>query len=241
MRTIVILSGGMDSAVLLAQLKSEGRECKCLSIDYGQRHKRELVMAQYISNHYQVEHKVINLSGLRAVLGGSSQTDQNVTVPQGHYADENMKLTVVPNRNMILLSIAGAWAISLKYDTVAYGAHAGDHAIYPDCREEFVQILSKALELADWHRITLERPFINKSKGEIVAQGAVLDVPFDRTYSCYKGGLDHCGQCGTCVERRMAFIEAGVKDPTTYQNPLKPEYEKEAMEKRVGGRITCSQ
>lgn len=224
MKTILIYSGGLDSTVLLYKLKAEGRDVKALSINYGQRHSKELTFAAKNCLELGVEHKVVDLSSLKPLLGGSSQTDTSVEVPEGHYAAENMKLTVVPNRNMLMLSVAGAWAIAEKADTIAYAAHSGDHAIYPDCREEFVDALNKALALADWHTVQVERPFISISKAAIVKVGSQLNVPFENAYSCYKGGDVQCGRCGTCVERVNAFREAGVVDPTEY---LDTEYSKQ--------------
>lgn len=217
-KTIVIYSGGLDSTTLLYSLKAQGRELKALSINYGQRHLRELDFAKKTCEKLNIEHRTVDLSGLRPLLGGSSQTDPNVAVPEGHYAAENMKLTVVPNRNMLMLSVAAAWAIAEKADTIAYAAHSGDHAIYPDCREEFVSALNGALALADWHTVSIERPFVNITKGQIVKVGSVLNVPFEETWSCYKGGEVHCGRCGTCVERLLSFKEAGVIDPTRYED-----------------------
>lgn len=231
--TIVVLSGGMDSAVLLAQRVAIGEPVKALSINYGQRHRRELEFAAQLAGYYHVEHQVADLRGLQPLLKGSSQSDPDVAVPKGHYAEESMKLTVVPNRNMLLLATAVAWAISSKFRAVAYAAHAGDHAIYPDCREEFVAHLAKAVELADWHVVALERPFVNWTKADIAAEGDRLKVPFDLTYSCYEGRIVHCGECGTCVERRMAFIAAGVSDPTQYVAGLKQEYQYEAVRDRA--------
>jgi 7-cyano-7-deazaguanine synthase len=216
MKTILIYSGGLDSTALLYQLKAEGREVKTLSINYGQKHIKELTAAKYITSNLDVEHRIVDLSSLRPLLGGSSQTDDAVAVPDGHYAEEVMKKTIVSNRNMLMLAVAGAWAISSRYDTIAYAAHAGDHAIYPDCREEFVRPLNEAMQNADWHKVSIERPFINTTKAGIVKVGSKLNVPFAQTWSCYKGGDKHCGTCGTCYERREAFIEAGVKDPTPY-------------------------
>jgi 7-cyano-7-deazaguanine synthase len=216
MKTILVYSGGLDSTVLLYSLFAQARELKVLSFNYGQRHSRELEFAKKNCVKLGVEHRVVDLSSIKPLLGGSSQTDPNVDVPEGHYAAENMKLTVVPNRNSIMMNIAAAWAISSKFDTVAYAAHNGDHAIYPDCREEFVDALNKTLALADWHVVQIERPFINMTKGDIVKLGNKLGVPFVDTFSCYRGTEVPCGKCGTDVERRLAFKEAGVIDPTTY-------------------------
>ena len=216
MKALVLFSGGLDSTVLATQLKAEGSETRLLSIDYGQRHARELKRAEQIAQALELPHQVLRLPDLGPLLGGSSLTDEKVELPEGHYAEESMKATVVPNRNMILLSVAAGWAISSKYDRIAYAAHSGDHAIYPDCRNEFAEALDGAIRLADWHEVSLYRPFVDMTKADIVSLGAKLGVPFKKTWSCYKGQDLHCGRCGTCVERREAFYLAGVDDPTTY-------------------------
>jgi 7-cyano-7-deazaguanine synthase len=215
-KTVLTLSGGMDSTVLLYHLKAMGHHVRCLSVDYGQRHRKELVAAAVIARGADCEHRVADLSGLGFLFAGSSQTSPEIAVPEGHYAEPSMKTTVVPNRNMVLLSLATAWAVATKSDYVAYAAHAGDHAIYPDCRKEFADTMSKAIELCDWHPVFLARPFIDKTKADIVKEGIQLGVPFDKTWSCYKGGEYHCGACGTCVERKEAFQLAGAKDPVCY-------------------------
>ena len=216
-RTALIYSGGVDSTVLLAHLLAEGREVHCLSGDYGQRHRRELEAARAICAHYGVDHRLADLRALAPLFGSNALTG-GVKVPEGHYEEESMKATVVPNRNMLLISVATAWAVSLRAESVAYGAHGGDHAIYPDCRPEFAEALDRAVRLADWHEVRLERPFVKMDKADIVRRGAELDVPFGLTWSCYVGGERHCGKCGTCVERKEAFRLAGVADPTDYVN-----------------------
>ena len=215
-RTVIIHSGGMDSTVLLAHLVAEGREVHALSVDYGQRHRRELVAAAEICAHYKVPHRVADLRGVTSLFGANALTDSHIAVPEGHYEEASMKATVVPNRNMLLIATAAAWAMSLKAASVAYGAHGGDHAIYPDCRPAFADALDKAIRLADWHEVSLERPFVGMDKTAIVKRGAELGVPFALTWSCYVGGDKHCGKCGTCVERKEAFLRAGVQDPTPY-------------------------
>lgn len=226
MKAILTLSGGMDSTVLLYHLLSQGHEVRTLSVNYGQRHSRELTAAFDVANaacmkfaSLYKEHKLVDLHALKQLMGGSSQTD-DVPVPEGHYAEESMKLTVVPNRNMILLSLAGAWAVSTKSDFVAYAAHSGDHAVYPDCRPEFAEAMSKALSMCDWHIVTLSRPFLHPtpmSKTDVCRLGQRLGVPFGLTWSCYKGGAKHCGVCGTCSERKESFKDSGVEDPTEYE------------------------
>jgi 7-cyano-7-deazaguanine synthase len=162
----------MDSTVLLYHLLNAGHTVRALGVNYGQRHARELEAGAAIAARLGVEYRVADLSALKPFLNGSSQTDDAVPVPHGHYAAENMKLTVVPNRNMLMLAVAGAWAISTKSDAIAYAAHAGDHAIYPDCREDFVQPLAQALWNADWHQVRIERPFIKLTKAELCKRGA---------------------------------------------------------------------
>jgi 7-cyano-7-deazaguanine synthase len=216
MRTVLIFSGGIDSTVLLHDLHAQGDEILTLSVDYGQRHRVELEHAQRIAGSLGVEWRLADLSAVAPLLAGSSQTSGDVAVPHGHYAEETMKQTVVPNRNMIMLAVAGGWAISRQADRVAYAAHTGDHTIYPDCRPEFAHAMDHALGLADWHKINLYCPYITLTKAQIVARGGELGVDLAATWSCYEGGDQHCGQCGTCYERREAFQLAGVPDPTRY-------------------------
>jgi 7-cyano-7-deazaguanine synthase len=216
MKAIVVYSGGLDSTVLLYDLVKTGHTVRALSVNYGQRHGKELTCAAQVCARLGLDHRVADLSAVTGQLGHSSLTDPAVAVPEGHYAEDSMKQTVVPNRNMLLLSLAAAWAISEKADCVAYAAHAGDHTIYPDCREEFTDALDRAIRLADWHEVFLHRPYVQMAKADIVARGAELGVPFADTWSCYQGGEKHCGRCGTCIERREAFHLAGVEDPTPY-------------------------
>lgn len=214
--SVLILSGGVDSTVLLANLLAEGRRVRALTIDYGQRHRREIESARAVAAHHAIEHRVADLRAVAGLMGGNALTDPSVKVPEGHYEAESMKATVVPNRNMLFLALAGSWAVATKSDSVVYGAHGGDHAIYPDCRPEFADAMDRALGLCDWHPVRLERPFVDWDKSAIVRRGAELGVPFALTWSCYVGGEVHCGRCGTCVERREAFAKAGVPDPVRY-------------------------
>ena len=218
MKSVVIYSGGLDSTVLLYQLKAHGHDLSALSVDYGQRHRRELDCAAKICKLADVPNRIADLSSIRDLLSGSSLTSTQIEVAEGHYTEESMKSTVVPNRNMILLSLAAGHALSLGANQVAYAAHSGDHAIYPDCRNEFAVAVAEAMKLCDWQPIELIRPFIDLTKAEIVAIGSQLNVPFENTWSCYKGGAVHCGRCGTCIERREAFHLAGLHDPTAYES-----------------------
>lgn len=218
-KCVICFSGGLDSTVLFSLMREEGYEVYALSVNYGQRHARgELQAADKILLTLKVEeYRVLDLRSLRHIMLGSSQTDASIEVPEGHYAEESMKATVVPNRNMILLALATAWAISLKAERVAYAAHAGDHTIYPDCRPRFVAKMDEAIKHCDWSPPVLYTPFVRSTKADIVCLGNDLGSPLELTYSCYKGREKHCGKCGTCNERKEAFKLAGVLDPTEYE------------------------
>ena len=217
-KTILIYSGGMDSTTLLYYLLSQDYEIQALGVDYSQRHVKELESAREICSRNQIGFQIADLSGLRSLLGENALTDERIEIPQGHYASENMKITVVPNRNMLLLAVAIGWAINLGYDSVAYAAHSGDHTIYPDCRPEFISALGEVAKLCHFEQIHILSPFMDKTKTDIVALGHQLEVPFELTWSCYCGAELHCGKCGTCTERAEAFLLAGITDPTKYSN-----------------------
>jgi len=217
MKAVVLFSGGLDSTVLASHLISKGAEVRLLSIDYGQRHAKELAHGEALAKHMNLPRKSLLLPDLGDLLKGSSLTDDSVELPEGHYAEESMKATVVPNRNMILLALAGGYALSSGFDTIAYAAHAGDHFIYPDCRPEFAEAMEKALGLADWNDLSLYRPFVDMTKADLVRLGTELESPLGMTWSCYAGMDIHCGKCGTCVERKEAFELAKVDDPTKYK------------------------
>jgi 7-cyano-7-deazaguanine synthase len=217
MKALAIVSGGLDSVTLAYMLARDNQLGGILSYDYGQRHKKELSFAERAAKHLGVPHHLIDLTSVTPHLKGSALTD-DVNVPDGHYAADTMKQTIVPNRNAIMLAIAYGVAPAYGYDAVAIAIHTGDHFIYPDCRPEFAQLFDqmeqKAMEgSAD---IKLLTPFITITKGGIARKAADLQVPIADTWSCYKGGDVHCGRCGTCVERREAFAVAGIDDPTIY-------------------------
>jgi 7-cyano-7-deazaguanine synthase len=210
---VMLYSGGMDSTVLLYKLKPD---VKPLLFDYGQRHSKELSCAVARCNDLQLDYDFVDLRAMQHLIAKGSQSGSE-PVPEGHYADESMKTTVVPNRNSIMLSIAIGHAIAIGAKNVHFAAHAGDHAIYPDCRPEFVYAFNRAMQLAnEWSPVNVWAPFINMTKADIVQEGARYGVPFERTWSCYKGGTLHCGVCGTCTERKEAFAIADVTDPTIY-------------------------
>lgn len=224
-RVVAIVSGGMDSVTLAHHLRRAGHELHMVSFDYGQRHgHRELEMAAKCAIDLGADHSIVAMPDLAGLIRTSALTSDDIEVPDGHYAEDSMKMTVVPNRNMVMLSIAGAIAVAEQAYAVATGVHAGDHFIYPDCRPVFIDSASLALRLgnAGFTRddfAGIVAPFVRISKAEITAIGDQLGVPWLDTWSCYKGGEHHCGRCGTCVERQEAFAEAGVHDPTTYVDP----------------------
>lgn len=216
-RTVVIFSGGLDSTTLLYHLKDAGHELAALAVNYGQRHSRELNCARDICQTIGVELTTLELSGLAQVFGRNSLSDSSVEIPKGNYQQDSMQQTTVPNRNMILLSIATGWAISNDYQTVAFGAHSGEYTPYPDCRPEFAEAMNIAAQLCDWKPLHIVAPFVDWTKSDIVRRGADLGVPFESTWSCYVGGQKHCGRCGTCLDRKLAFKGSGSDDPTIYE------------------------
>ena len=220
MKTLVICSGGLDS-VSLAHIVADTRELtRLVSFDYGQRHVKELEFAAAAAARLGVPHHLIDMRGIGAGLTGSALTD-DVDVPDGHYAEETMRITVVPNRNAIMLATAFGIAAAQGDAAVATAVHGGDHFIYPDCRPGFVEAFQKMQDAAldGYATVELFTPFVRRTKADIVTEGAAHGTPFAETWSCYKGGDVHCGRCGTCVERREAFDLAGVDDPTSYADP----------------------
>jgi len=219
MKAVAIVSGGMDSVTLAYHLKEEYDTLELISFNYGQRHSKELECAKWQANYLKANHQIIDISGIRPLLKGSSLTD-NIEVPEGHYAEASMAQTVVPNRNAIMLSIAWGLACSSEADVLACGVHAGDHHIYPDCRPEFITELNTSLRTGTvGHRkenLKLIAPFVNYDKTWIAGRGYELGVSFENTWTCYKGLDRHCGKCGSCTERKEAFALAGVPDPTLY-------------------------
>lgn len=220
MKTLVICSGGLDSVTLAYKVARERTLMGLIGFDYGQRHKKELEFSKACADALNVPYTSFDISTIGKALSGSALTD-NIDVPEGYYAEENMRITVVPNRNAIMLSIAYGVGAACGAESVAAAFHGGDHFIYPDCRPGFVEAFQTmqdhALEgVAD---IKLYTPFVNISKADIAAEAGRLGVPAHHTWSCYKGEEQHCGRCGTCVARREAFHLAGVPDTTEYADP----------------------
>ncbi|WP_328345415.1 7-cyano-7-deazaguanine synthase QueC [Micromonospora sp. NBC_00421] len=215
---LIVLSGGMDSTTLMAYYSALRFSLIAVTVDYGQRHRREIDSARAVADHYGAVHQVVDLSGLGGLLPGSALTDDTMTVPDGHYAEASMRATVVPNRNAILANVAVAVGVAHRAGVVALGMHSGDHFVYPDCRPAFVTALCELVTVANegFHTPRVEVPFMTWTKAEVAAHGVRLGAPLSLSWSCYKGGDQHCGTCGTCYERREAFREAGVPDPTHY-------------------------
>ncbi|KFE33626.1 7-cyano-7-deazaguanine synthase QueC [Thioclava atlantica] len=232
MKTIVICSGGLDSVSLAHKVAAEDTLTRLVSFDYGQRHRKELDFAARAAERLGVPHDIIDMRPIGAALTGSALTD-DIDVPDGHYAEETMRITVVPNRNAIMLAIAFGVAAANGDDAVATAVHGGDHFIYPDCRPAFTEAFDAMQKAAldGYADVRLSTPFVHRSKADIVTEGAKYGTPFAETWSCYKGGAHHCGRCGTCVERREAFDLAGVPDPTVYDDP---DYWRAAIAAREG-------
>ena len=212
--SVIILSGGMDSVTLLYD--QQERIALAVTFDYGSKHNaQEIPFARLHCQRLGIEHLVIPL-GFMAQYFVSSLLQGGAEIPEGHYAADNMKSTVVPFRNGIMLSVAVGLAESRGLRHVMMANHSGDHTIYPDCRPEFVTAMSEAARTGTFPGITLLCPFTLLTKGQIAARGRELGINYAETWSCYNGGAKHCGRCGTCVERKEALAEAGIDDPTAY-------------------------
>ncbi len=215
-RAIVLLSGGVDSVTALYDACERCRVVACLSFHYRSKHNdRELPFARYHSEQLGIDHRFVGLDFVGEHFK-SALLKSGGDLPKSTYDIESMRSTVVPFRNAIMLSIATGLAASLGAHSVVIGAHAGDHAVYPDCRPEFMRAMAEAMQAGTYEKIDLQRPFIDFSKAQIVARGYELGVNFRQTWSCYEGGDVHCGVCGTCRERIAAFKSAGLGDPTEY-------------------------
>lgn len=212
---LVVFSGGMDSTTLVYHCLESYEKVELVSVDYGQRHVRELEHAGRTAQRFGLRWDTINIQAFGAMLSGSALLG-DADVPEGHYEEETMQITVVPNRNSIMLNLVAGIAISRGAGVIATGVHAGDHAVYPDCRPEFINALNKCLHEATAQDIHVSAPFVFESKADIAKRGQELGVMWSDTWSCYKGARIHCGRCSTCIERIEAFHVAGVSDPTEY-------------------------
>ena len=226
-KVVVLCSGGMDSVVALYQAAREHEISAVLSFHYGAKHNdREIPFAAFHAAKLNVPHITIPLHFI-GDLFESDLLKKGGDIPKGHYEEGTMKQTVVPFRNGIMLAAAAGLAESQGANGLVIAAHSGDHAIYPDCREEFMRSMSDAIRLGTYASIDVLRPFISMTKADIARLGLEYGVDFAQTWSCYVGGEAHCGECGTCVERREAFLLASISDPTLYlsTNPLPPKPE----------------
>ncbi|MEO2280105.1 7-cyano-7-deazaguanine synthase QueC [Pseudoalteromonas pernae] len=215
-KVVVIYSGGMDSFTVLNKALRQGHEVYALSFNYGQRHVKELEVAKSVCEDLGVNHKIVDISAINQLIGGSSLTD-DIDVPEGHYEEESMKSTIVPNRNMILLSLAVGYAVSLKASKVFYGAHSGDHAIYPDCRPEFVKKMDDVCRIANYDEVEIVCPYLDNNKIDILTDGLDMGLDYSQTWTCYNGREKACGKCGACQERLEAFALNKATDPLPYE------------------------
>ncbi|GAB3298687.1 7-cyano-7-deazaguanine synthase QueC [Pseudidiomarina andamanensis] len=216
-KVVVIYSGGMDSFTVLNHAVRQGHDVYALSFNYGQRHVRELDAAASVCKQLGIPHKIVDITAINSLLAGSSLTS-DIDIPEGHYAEESMQSTVVPNRNMILLSLAIGYAVSIDAEAVYYGAHSGDHAIYPDCRPEFVEKMNEVSLIANYEPVRIEVPYLRNNKAEILADGLRMNLDYSQTWTCYNGREKACGKCGACVERLEAFAANQVTDPLQYES-----------------------
>ncbi|MBQ1800969.1 MAG: 7-cyano-7-deazaguanine synthase QueC [Prevotella sp.] len=213
---VIIVSGGMDSITLLYERKDE--IALGISFDYGSNHNaREIPFARMHCERLGIRHLVINLSFIHQYFKSSLLSGAD-KIPEGSYDDDNMKSTVVPFRNGIMLSIAVGIAESEGLKKVFIANHGGDHAIYPDCREEFIEAIDAASHAGTYEHVRILAPYTNITKTDIALRGKQLGIDYSETWSCYKGGEVHCGKCGTCVERKQALREAGLEDTTQYES-----------------------
>ena len=217
MRAVLILSGGIDSSTLLYYLIDKGYDVHALTFNYGQKHSKEIehskMVAEEAKSRGRVEHKVVDISSIHELISSGALTSEE-SVPKAFYSEEVQKRTIVPNRNMIMLSIAAAYAVKIGAEEVHYAAHKSDYSIYPDCRKEFVKTFDAAVYLANlWTPVEIRAPFVDMTKDKIVRIGLGLGVPYELTWSCYEGGERPCLSCGTCLERTEAFLLNNAKDP----------------------------
>ncbi len=215
-KVVVVYSGGMDSFTVLNRARKDGYDVYALSFDYGQRHSKELTFAKAVCDDLNIPHKIVDIRAINQLLAGSSLTDE-IDIPEGHYEEESMKSTVVPNRNMILISLAVGYAVSIGAHKVYYGAHSGDHAIYPDCRPEFVEKMNDVCQIANYEAVEIYSPYLHDTKIDILTDGLNMGLDYSKSWTCYNGREKACGKCGACQERLEAFEKNKVTDPLPYE------------------------
>ena len=212
--SLIVLSGGMDSTTMLYEFAD--RIALAVTFNYGSNHNaREIECARYNCSSLGIELVEVDMPFIGHLFQSSLLSGADA-IPEGNYDDENMRSTVVPFRNGIMLAVAAGLAESRGLGRLMMANHGGDHAIYPDCRPGFVRAMSQAISEGTYEHITIDAPYTDITKTDIARRGAAIGVDYSHTYSCYKGGQHHCGRCGTCSERRQAFAEAGIPDPTIY-------------------------
>lgn len=216
-KVVVIYSGGMDSFTVLHRALRDGHDVYALSFNYGQRHVKELDVAEQVTRQLGISHKIVDISAINELIANSSLTSNSEAIPEGHYEEASMQSTVVPNRNMILLSLAIGYAVSIDAEAVYYGAHSGDHAIYPDCRPEFVRRMNDVSQIANYEPVQISVPYLDNDKAEILRDGLNMGLDYANTWTCYNGRDKACGKCGACVERLEAFAANEVTDPLAYE------------------------
>ena len=214
---MVIYSGGMDSYTVLHKAIEEGLTPFALTFDYGQRHVKEIQIASEVCKSLDINHKIIDITAINQLIGGSSLTDSSIEVATGDYDNNNMVNTVVPNRNMILLSLAVGYAVSIGAEKVYYGAHSGDHEIYPDCRPIFVEKMNEVAAVANYEKTEIHSPYLKSDKVGILKDGLRMGLDYSKTWTCYNGREKACGECGSCKERLEAFTKNGLSDPISYE------------------------
>lgn len=218
-KAVVIYSGGMDSFTLLHLVISQGYQVFPVSFHYGQRHARELEAAAGVCRSLGLQHQQIDLRAIAPLIDSSALTGGQ-DVPDGAYAPDNLAATFVPNRNMILLSLAVGYAVNIGAEVCFYGAHGGDHVLYPDCTPEFVGKMDQLARLANLDPVRIEAPFLHQDKADILRQGLAMGLDYAQTWTCYRGGQLACGRCSACRERLQAFAGCGLSDPLVYEAPV---------------------
>ena len=213
---VVIYSGGMDSYTVLHRALREGHDVHALSFHNGQRHARELDVARQVCSDLGVSHRIVDIRAIHQLIGNSALTDSDRAMPKADYAEDNLADTVVPNRNMILLSLAIGHAVNIGAPICFYGAHGGDHVLYPDCRPAFVERMNDVAAIANFEAVRIEAPYLHSNKAQILADGIEMGLDYAQTWTCYLGEATACGECGSCRERLAAFASQGKTDPLPY-------------------------
>ncbi|MDB9841958.1 7-cyano-7-deazaguanine synthase QueC [Gammaproteobacteria bacterium] len=216
-KVLIVFSGGLDSFTLLNYALDNNFFVQCITFNYGQRHLKEVDLAAQICRENDIQQTQIQIPNTELIFANSVLTSDSIDMPHGSYQAESMQATIVPNRNMLFISYAIAQAISQEINQVWYGAHAGDHFIYPDCRPEFLDAMNQVAQICHTFPISVKAPFLNFTKAEIVKLGLNLGIDYSKTWTCYEGQEIACGKCGSCNERLEAFAINNTSDPLDYK------------------------